>query len=171
MHKESAKKFLKRTQPDAWEGAYKSAVRIAREMGPLSWEQRAALFNGLLGILAEQTTGSPQHLIDGNISACEGDQARQFVASASAVLGGLLLELCDSGEDLIAAAASLHCALFLASCPIDGLADAGLAAFKKPGGAAKLDTLLDQFPNFRALAVADVFNRTGKIIGRGPKLH
>jgi hypothetical protein len=153
MHKQSAKEFLKRTQPDAWESVHKCAARIAH------------------GLVAEQTTGCSRTFITDDISACERVQAKQFVATACAVLAGLLLELSDSGEDIRAAAASPYCALFLASCPIEALADVGLAAFKKPGGVAKLETLLDQFPNFRALAVADVFDRTDRIIGRAPKLH
>jgi hypothetical protein len=168
MHKESAKEFLQRTQPGAWEGAYKSAVRLAQQMAPMNWEQRTSLFNDVLGIIAEGTNSSPQRLVQGD----EGDRARQFTARASAVLAGLLLELSEShGEQVEAASMSPYCALLLASCPIDSLADLGLAYFKGPGGVAKLEGLLDQFPNFRALAVADVFDRTGRVIGRAPRLH
>ena len=172
MHTESAKEFLQRTQPEAWEGAYRSAVRLAEQMAPMNWERRAALFNDVLGIIAEQTVANPQRLAQGDATSCEGDRARQFVASASAVLAGLLLELSQShGEDVEGASASSCCALLLACCPIDALADVGLAYFKRPGGVAKLEALLDQWPNFRALAVADVFDRAGRVIGKGPKLQ
>jgi hypothetical protein len=172
MQKESVKEFLQRTQPDAWELAYKAAVRLAQQMAPMNWEQRAALFNDVLGIIAEESMGSHPRLFHGDVSSCDGDRAGQFVASASAVLAGLLLELSQShGEDMSAAVASPHCALFLASCPIDDLADAGLACFKRPGGIASLESLLDQFPNFRVLAVADVFDRTGRPVQRAPKLQ
>lgn len=168
----SAKGFLRRTQPDSWQEAYKTSTRIARRMSKLDWVARTALFNDVLGIIAHQTIGDPQRLISGDTSKSEGDRAKQFVASGSAVLAGLLLELSDLGEDMEAAAAeSPYCALFLASCPIDAFADAGLAYFRGPGGVAKLESLLDQFPNFRALAVADVFDRNGRVLGRAPKLQ
>jgi hypothetical protein len=95
MRKESAKKFLQRTQPDAWEGAYKSAVRLARQMAPMTWEQRASLFNDVLGIIAEVTNGSPRRLVQGEVSSREGGP-KQFVAGASALLAGLLLELAQA---------------------------------------------------------------------------
>jgi hypothetical protein len=134
----------------------------------MNWEQRTSLFNDVLGIIAEGTSSSPRRPVQGD----ERDRARQFVASASAVLAGLLLELSDPhGEEVEAGSMSPYCALLLASCPIDSLADLGLAYFKDPGGVAKLEGLLDRFPNFRALAVADVFDRTGRVIGRSPKLQ
>jgi hypothetical protein len=172
MSKESAKEFLQRTQPDAWEGAYKAAVRLAQEMAPLSWEQRAALFNDVLGIIAEKTIGDRRRPIGEYSSSDERERASRFVASASGVLAGLLLELGHAhGEDVKECATSPYCALFLASCPIDTLADTGVAYFKSPGGAAKLELLLDRFPNFEALAVADVFDRSALVLRKLPKLH
>jgi hypothetical protein len=171
MTKGSAKKFLQQTQPDAWEVPCKSAIRLARRMAKLDWAKRAALFNEVLGIIAHQTIGDPQRLFEGNVSQFDRNRVRQFVASGSAVLAGLLLELSDAGEDIRAAAASPYCALLLASCPIDAYADVGLAHFKVPGGLAQLDSLLDQFPNFRTLAAADISDRTGRIVRRAPTLQ
>jgi hypothetical protein len=116
----------------------------------MTWEQRAFLFNDVLGIIAEVTNGSPRRLVQEEVSSREGG-TKQFVAGASDLLAGLLLELAQAhGEDVAEAATSPYCALLLASCPIDAFADAGLAYFKRPGGVAKLEALLDQLPTFRS---------------------
>jgi hypothetical protein len=159
MTLETAEQFLGRTQPQSWRTAADIAARVAREMVRLDWSDRARLFDTVLGMLANETSATVPNRDDRQV-VWDRETAGQFVANASAVLAGVLLELAGKYSvnvegDII----SPEMALLLASCPVDTLADAGMAYFKKPGGGAMVEAMLTKFENFRLLAVADKFER------------